>query len=141
MEHVVMDPDTLTTALLAALAAGADSAAGDVAKKAVVDGYDGLKALLKRKFGNDNSVSKAVDALESDPDSQGLKMVVGEKIKASKATDDPDVLAAAQALLDQIKTQPGGADIIITVQGNYNAVVHGSGRATVIHRSGQTDKA
>jgi hypothetical protein len=133
-----MDP--VTTAILAALAAGANSAAGDVAKKAIVDGYDGLKALLKRKFGNDSPVTKAVEDLEGEPESQGRGIVVAEKMKAVKATDDPAVLAAAQALLEQIKAQPGGADIITTVEGNYNAVVVGSGRATVIHRSGQAER-
>jgi len=74
-----MDLDPITTAIVAALAAGANSAAGDVAKKAIVDGYNGLKDVLKKKFGNDNSVTKAVDALESEPESQGLGMVVAEK--------------------------------------------------------------
>jgi len=62
-----MDLDPITTAIVAALSAGANTAAGDVAKKAIVDGYNGLKALLKNKFGDDNSVIEAVDASRMSP--------------------------------------------------------------------------
>jgi len=68
-------------------------------------------------------------------------MVVAEKVEALKATDDAAVLAAAKALIEQVEHQPGGADIILAVRGNYNAVVHGSGRATVIHRTGSTHES
>ena len=39
-----MDP--VSVAIISALSAGATGAATDVAKKAIVDGYEGLKALL-----------------------------------------------------------------------------------------------
>jgi len=124
-----MDP--VTTAILAALAAGANNAAGDVAKKAIVDGYDGLKTLLKRKFGYDSSITKAVEDLESKPDSAARKGVLAEEMTEAKAATDPEMLAAAQALLDQIKAGPNGEQHIQQVQGDFNAVADGGSTASV----------
>ena len=44
-----MDP--VSTAIESALAAGAKSAAGDLAKQAITDGYEQLKGLLKKSSG------------------------------------------------------------------------------------------
>jgi hypothetical protein len=119
-----MDP--VTTAILAAIAAGA--AKGGVegvvesARKAIVKGYVVLKDLLREKFGAGSEVVKAVDGLENKPDSAGRKQTVSEELAAVKASDDPDLLKAAQALLEQIKAQPGGKHYIQQVaQGSYIA--------------------
>jgi len=64
-----MDP--VTTAIRAAVAPGAKSAAGTVAKEAIVDSCESLKTLLKEKFGDSNQTSKAVHDLKPESKSQG----------------------------------------------------------------------
>jgi hypothetical protein len=48
--------DHVTTAIIAALSAGASSAIPEMAKKTIAEGYDSLKALLKKKYGTDSDV-------------------------------------------------------------------------------------
>lgn len=115
-----MDP--VTMAIIAAIAAGAGAGAKDVAAQVIVDGYQALKALLKRKFGDSSDAVKALDGLESKPESEGRKRTVSEELAAVKAADDPDLLKAAQTLIEQLKTQPGGERYIQqTAEGNYIA--------------------
>jgi hypothetical protein len=64
-EERTMDP--ITTAVVAALPA----LASDVAKSAVKDAYDALRAIIRGRWGETSPVAKAVDALESDPTSLG----------------------------------------------------------------------
>lgn len=97
-----MDP--ITTAVIAAVSAGASS---EVTKKTIAESYDGLKALLTKKFGSDSDVAEAVDRLEKKPDAAGRRQTVGDELQAVNAGTDPELLAAAQALLDQIKAIPG----------------------------------
>jgi hypothetical protein len=96
-----MDP--ITTAVIAAVAAGASS---EVTKKTIAESYDGLKALLKKKFGSDSDVAAAVEELEKKPDAKGRRQTVEDELEAVNAGADTELLAAAQALLDQIKTVP-----------------------------------
>lgn len=99
-----MDP--ITTALTAALSAGAATGLTDAAKKAIADGYDGLKTLLHRKFGVNSEVARAIGNLEAKPDSGGRKGMLEEEVKASNSVDEPELVAAAQALLQLIEGLP-----------------------------------
>lgn len=101
-----MDP--VTTAILAAIAAGAAVGVTEVSKQGVVDAYASLKDLLRHKFSQDSPLIEAVEKLEQNPDSEGRKITFQEEVKAAKADQQPDITQAAQALLDQIKAQPGG---------------------------------
>jgi hypothetical protein len=127
-----MDPVTLAlAAALAALGSGMAKSAGAVGENVVRDAYTGLKHLLRTKFGSDSRVAKAVDDLEAEPDSEGYKVVLREQVAKAQADHDPDVLQAAQALLDRLGAQPGGAQFIQHVVGNYNAVAGHGGHAEV----------
>lgn len=124
-----MDP--ITTAIVAALTAGAVAGVTDASKKAIADAYDALKGLLKKKFGHESEVVKSVERLETRPDSTSRQGTLAEEVADAKAAHDPEILQAAQTLLDQVKEQPGGGQHIQNVIGNYNAVVQGSGNPTV----------
>lgn len=102
-----MEPIT-ATAIIAALAAGTIGGATELGKKAIVDGYEALKSLLKNKFGDQSRVAKSVAFLETMPDSDASKALVKEAVADAKADQDPDIHKAAQALLDQMKAVPGG---------------------------------
>lgn len=120
-----MDP--VTVAIGTALVAGVTR----VGQSTFDDAYHALKDMLIRKFGGQSEIAKAVDGLEARPDSAGRAATLQEEVVAAKADQDPDILAAARALLDQVKAQPGGQQFIQTVTGNLNAVAQSGGTATV----------
>lgn len=99
------------TAILAVIAAGAATEVTEVSKQGFVDAYASLKDLLRPTFSQDSPLIEAAEKLEQNPDSGGRKATLQEEVKAAGA-DQPDIAQAAQALLDQIKAQPGGEQII-----------------------------
>jgi hypothetical protein len=76
-----MEPITFT-AIVAALSAGVATGAGKVVENTLVDAYQGLKAALKRRFGDNSEVVEAVDKLEQKPDSEGRKTALQEEVEA-----------------------------------------------------------
>jgi hypothetical protein len=104
-----MDP-IITTAIVAALA--------NLSKDVIKDSYGALKATLKRKLGEKSDLVDAVDKLEKKPDSEARKATVQEEVAIAKVNDDPEILKLAQDLLDKIKDQPGGQEIINQTQTN-----------------------
>ena len=124
-----MDP--VTTAIIAALSTAASGATTEVAKQAISDSYEGLKGLLKNKFGGESDVAEAVDRLEDKPDANGRRQTVADEMRAVNAGADSDLLAAAQTLLDLIKGSPGGERHIQHVQGNFNAVADRGSTASI----------
>ena len=111
----MLDPVSL---ILAALAAGATAAAKDTAGVAVKDAYEGLKKLIKQKFGDKTDLVDAVDKLEKKPDSEARKATVKEEIETAKVDGDSEILKLAQDLLDKAKGEPGGQEIINQTQTN-----------------------
>jgi hypothetical protein len=109
-----MDP--ITTAIVAALT-----------KDACKDGYVALKNALKKKFGDKSDLVDAVDKLEKKPDSEARKATLQEEVEISKVNDDPDIRKLVQDLLDQIKEQPGGQQIINQTQTNTMSGVNAHG--------------
>jgi hypothetical protein len=124
-----MDP--ITTAIVAALTIGATSGITDTAKTMISDAYQGLKGVLHKKFGRDSSLVKSVEVLEAKPEAVGRQQTLDEEIIDAHANQDQDILQAAQHLLNLVQTQQGGERHILHVIGNYNAIVQGSGNATV----------
>jgi len=77
-EEGVMDP--ITTAILAVLPA----LASDMVKSGVKDAYEGLKAVIRRKWGDAAPISKAIAAIEEDPNSKAQAAVLEEKVAPSR---------------------------------------------------------
>ena len=123
-----MDPVTL--AVIAAIAAGLAKGAGDVAQTAVADAYRGLKQLLARKFGGGSDVVKAIDDAEAKPESEARKSVLREEVEASGAGSDPEIIAAAERLLQQLGG-PAGGDNVQQAIGSYIAQAAQGGHAQV----------
>ena len=126
-----MDP--ITTAILAALAAGAVSGATKVGEQVVSDVYGKLKELLGKKFGAKSKVVKAVKELEANPKSAARKEVVKEEVAAVKADQDRELLQAAQALIKSVKALPGGIQIIQTAIGDQNIQIAGDGNTVNVN--------
>jgi hypothetical protein len=89
-----------------------------VAKDIITDGYQALKAALKKKFGSESDLVDAIEKLEKKPDSEGRKSTLQEEIENAKVNDDPEIVKLARDLLNQLKEQPGGQDIINQTQTN-----------------------
>ena len=96
--------DLITTTIMAALA--------DLSKDAIKDGYNALKAALKKKFGDDSDLVDAINKLEKNPDSEDCKATVQEEVEIAKVNDDPDIIRLAQDLLNQAKEQPDAQYVI-----------------------------
>jgi hypothetical protein len=97
-----VDPVTL---VVAALAAGASTGLGEVATAAVKDAYAALRSLLSARLGRGRA-SEVVEEHAADPDTydKPVRKVIGE----SGVADDPEVLAAAQRLM-QLTDEAGSA--------------------------------
>lgn len=112
-----MDP--ITAAILAVLPA----LASDVVKSGVKDAYEGLKAVIRRKWGDGAPISKAIAAIEEDPTSKAQAAVLEEKVGAVKATDDADVAQALHQLVEQLKTNGIGGEAVARIQFNMSGGV------------------
>ncbi len=81
----------------------------------VNEAFGKLKNLLRKKSGDDGSVIKSVDELVVDPESEGRKLVLAERLEAAGVEEDPEVKAAARELLDAVRAQPGGVQHVSNV--------------------------
>ena len=109
-----MDP--ITTAILAVLPA----LASDVVKTGVKDAYDGLKAVIRRKWGDNAPISKAISAIEEDPKSKAQAAVLEEKVGSVKATGDAEVAQALHQLVEQMKTHGIGGEAVARIAINIS---------------------
>ncbi|HEY6311963.1 MAG TPA: hypothetical protein VIY52_14320 [Streptosporangiaceae bacterium] len=114
-----MDP--ISAAIIAAITAGLVKGAGDIAQKALVDGYQGLKSLLARRFGDRSDVVEAVEGLEARPDSAARRDLVVEEVQRSGAGSDEELLTAARDLLARIQEDPGLGSSVQQAIGSYIA--------------------
>src|SRR5277367_3226529 len=114
---LIMDP--ITAAILAVLPA----LASDVVKSGVKDAYEGLKAVIRRKWGDTAPISKAISAIEEDPNSKAQAAVLEEKVSAVKAIDDAEVLQALHQLVEQMKTHGIGGEAVARIQFNMSGGV------------------
>ena len=96
-----------------------------LAEPAIKDAYEGLKSVIKKRFGNDSDVLEAIQELEAKPDSEARKAVVKEELDVISAGEDPDVVAAASQLVERIReVLPDGEHIINTVTQNVSGTGH-----------------
>jgi prophage DNA circulation protein len=112
-----MDP--ITAAILAILPA----LAADTVKSTVKDAYDGLKAVIRRRWGEAAPIAKAISALEEDPNSKAQAAVLEEKVSAVKATEDAEVAQALHRLVEEMKSHRIGSEAVAKIQFNMSGGV------------------
>ena len=112
-----MDP--ITAAILAVLPA----LASDLVKSTVKDAYEGLKAVIRRKWGDTSPINKAISAIEEDPKSKAQAAVLEEKVSAVKATEDAEVIQALRQLVEQMKMHGIGGETVAKIQFNMSGGV------------------
>lgn len=125
------DPDIVMNAIVAAVSAGAVAGAKDTTKSAIADAYQGLKSLIKAKFGHKSEAAEAIDKLEAKPDSNGKKQVLVEELRAVNSAADPELVSAAQSLLALVRALPQGEKHVQVADGTGIAQADRGGTATV----------
>ncbi|YAF96149.1 MAG: hypothetical protein AB3A66_00125 [Nodularia sp. CChRGM 3473] len=119
-----MEPITL---IITALVAGAAKAAGDAAP----DVYNGLKALIKRKFESEPKAQMVLEEHEKDPET--YEAPLKKKLAEAGADQDEEIIKAAQELLKQVKPEESAS-------GKYNTVFNGEVKGAQIgDRNTQTN--
>ncbi len=91
-----MEP--ISTAVITALTLGASAGLTETAKKSVTDSYSALKSLIQNKFGQQTDVGRALNNLEAQPHSAGRQQTFAEELESARASADPELLAASEAL-------------------------------------------
>jgi len=94
-----------------------------LASDAVKSAYEGLKAVIRRKWGEGAPITKAIAALEEDPKSKAQAAVLDEKAGAVKAAEDPEVAQALRQLLEQMKAHGVGGEAVAKIQFNMSGGV------------------
>ena len=112
-----MDP--ITTAILAVLG----TIGSEAVKSGVKDAYENLKAVIRRKWGENAPISKAITAIEEDPQSKAQAAVLEEKVAAVKATADAEIAQALHELVEQMKTHGVGGEAVARIQFNMRGGV------------------
>lgn len=90
-----MDPVSL---LLTAIVSGAAAALEPTAKSAVKDAYEGLKHLIRKKWGG-----ISLETVEQNPKSEPRREVLKEDLEKARVAHDEEVLAKAQELIRAVK--------------------------------------
>lgn len=129
-----MDP--ISTAIIAAVTAGVTTGITDAGKTAVKDAYNGLKDLIKKKFGQDSKISRAIGELEEEPDSKAQQQLLIERMAKIDVDQDQNIVQAAQELMKQLKKAPDGEKHIMYAKGTGIAIVNRGGTATVTINKG-----
>ena len=127
-----MDPVSL--ALLTALGAGVTSGLTDTAKDAIVAGYTTLKERLLARFGQSHpDLEYALITVEAKPSSQARQGVLVEELTAARASDDPELVALASTLLQQLQHTPHGSQVLQHVE---HSAISQYGNATTYNIQG-----
>jgi len=89
------------SAIMTAIISGAVASAKPTTEKIISDSYNGLKALIQRKYSG-----VSLEAVEKKPDSPTQKAALQEVLQDANADKDNELLQQAQALLKVISEQP-----------------------------------
>ncbi|MGD0373677.1 MAG: hypothetical protein ABSB01_03695 [Streptosporangiaceae bacterium] len=132
-----MDPVTL---ILTALVAGAGLGLKNTASSAITDAYNGLKGLVRRKLAGREGGELVLARHEQDP--QVWDKPLAQELTTVGAGDDPDLVSAAQALMQLVdaagsaagKYQVSASDHSAAAGRDMNINASGGGTAAaVIH--------
>ncbi len=126
-----MEP--ITSALIAALAAGITAGLTDTGKQAIGDLYNSIKEKIRQKHGKDNKVIKAITILESEPNFLPYQAGLEQQISELEIDKDSEILNIATSLLSAIQEAQSKTNIqtVQNIYGANNAVAGTGGTATI----------
>lgn len=123
-----MDP--VTTVLLQALPAVGNAVAGEMAKKAAADLWDGVKSVLKRRFGADAGPLQVVEELQASPAGSPARHDAAARLAALKLGEDPEILGIVQHLAAALAEARTADRTQISATTIYSAVGQNPGTVT-----------
>jgi len=126
-----MTTNEIVDAITLALTTGVNAGANEVAKKAIVESYEGLKSLFVKNHGENSQTVKAIRELEAKPKSKGRKDTLTEELEEAHAASDPELTAAVQSLLTLIQSLPHREKHIQSANGTGIAQADRGSTATV----------
>lgn len=88
------------------------------AKQAVTDGYQGIKGLISKKYGDKSDISQALQNVENKPESEARQGVLKEEWEAAGAAKDPEINHALAQLKTAVEQGSGQS-----IQGHHNIQV------------------
>lgn len=124
--------------VLQALVAGATALASAGGTAAGKDLYERLVAAVKARLGGgeeDEVVAGALTGLESRPDSEARRGLVGELLDDDDADGDTELLELAQRLLGEVEAVHGAVQAVQNASGRNVVQQVGDGRAAIVDRS------
>ncbi len=107
--------------ILTALAAGAVSAVQETAATAVKDAYQGLRALIEKKFADQPKGTELVEEYTTDPET--WEKPLAKELEKVGADQDEKILQAAQQLLEMLQAAPEGGKYNVQVSDSQGVVV------------------
>ena len=113
-----MDP---VTVIISALSAGAILALQDTAGKAVKDSYEGLVQLVNRKFSKNPKAKTALNNHKKKP--QASRKNLKKALEETKATEDKEILIAAEKLLELISKHNSSISNDLVINGDAQGVI------------------
>jgi hypothetical protein len=125
-----MEP-IIASAIISGILCGAAGGISTVATTELIAAYKKLRGILQKKFGQDSILLRSIGSLEERPESKVKQDGVAEDIAESGADKDAEIIKAAEALLAEIKKQPGGEKAVQTVIGGSGHIFSQSGNVTV----------
>jgi hypothetical protein len=121
-----MDP--ITAAIVAVLPA----LASDLVKSSVKDAYEGLKAVIRRKWGDGSRAARAIEGLEANPASKEQAATLAAQVEAQKGLEDPEIMKALATLSAELKqAKIGGGAINVKISGGTVQGVVGAANVSV----------
>jgi len=129
--------DVIVSAVVGALAAGANDGLKEAAKKGISDGYARLRSLLLRHDKGANDVGDALEKLEAKPESEARKAVLVEELESSEVAKDVAIQEQANHLLNLVRSLPTGntSSQIASGTGIAQADRGGSANVTMTNKS------
>ncbi len=115
--------DFISGTIIAALT-GLASELTDTGKKAVSQGFEKLKSLILKKFGENNQLSEAIEEMEKDPQATASAEQLAEKALQTGAHQDPDILKQVEQLKELVESHASGK-FQMEIKGNAQGVVMG----------------
>ena len=93
--------DSITSAIVATL----PLLAVDTMKASVKDAYDAVKEVIRRYWGAPHPLSRAIEGLEGNPNSQEHAMVLSESVADAKADQNRELMKAVAQLTEVLQRE------------------------------------
>lgn len=129
-----MDPITL---ILTALAAGATASIKDTSGQAIKDSYNGLKALIQRKFRDQPKAQTVFVDYQDDPET--YEKPLKKALMEAQVDQEKDIIEAAQKVMTLVQPQQAAmSKYNVQITGNVQGYAQGDKQQVTMHFGNKT---